>query len=101
MKRACLYQTSKRDIIRHAAFHLALNKKYYQMNKNTASKFKACFGSYICADILQLKREAQDPSPSDRNAEYYAKRPCARCVAVAAEIVGKELFVFPDEENSH
>jgi len=34
MKRACLYQTSKRDIIRHAAFHTTLNEKKCDSMKN-------------------------------------------------------------------
>jgi C_GCAxxG_C_C family probable redox protein len=64
----------------------------YEDVQRTATAFKREFGSYICADILQLRRQPQSPESSDRNAEYYAKRPCARCVAVAATIVGHELF---------
>jgi len=64
----------------------------YAAVQRTAKAFKDHFGSYICADLLQLKRAPQDPSPSDRNAEYYLKRPCARCVAVAAEVIGNELL---------
>jgi len=63
----------------------------YAAVQRTAAQFKDRLGSYICADLLQLRREPQEVTPSDRNAEYYAKRPCALCVAVAAEILGKEL----------
>lgn len=31
------------------------------------------------------------PSPDDLNAEFYAKRPCAFYVAVAAELVGERI----------
>jgi len=31
------------------------------------------------------------PSPDDPNAEFYAKRPCAFYVAVAAELVGERI----------
>jgi C_GCAxxG_C_C family probable redox protein len=63
----------------------------YAAVQRTAAQFKDRLGSYICADLLQLRREPQEVTPSDRNAEYYAKRPCALCVAVAAEILGKEI----------
>ena len=63
----------------------------YAAVQRTAAVFKEKFGSIVCADLLQIKRSPQEPTPSDRNAEYYAKRPCARFVAEAAEIVGKEL----------
>lgn len=63
----------------------------YAAVQRVAAKFKERMGSYICADLLKLKREPQNVNPSDRNAEYYAKRPCALCVAVAAKILGEEL----------
>jgi len=64
----------------------------YQAVQRTASEFKAEMGSYICADLLKIKRQPEDASPSDRNARYYALRPCSRCVAIAAEIVGAEIL---------
>jgi C_GCAxxG_C_C family probable redox protein len=63
----------------------------YAAVQGTALKFKERMGSYICADLLKIGRQPQNPVPDDRNYEYYAKRPCAYCVAVAAEILGKEL----------
>jgi len=63
----------------------------YDAVQRTALTFKDKMGSYICADLLKLKRVPQPPTPDDRNADYYAKRPCAYCVAVAAEILGNEL----------
>ena len=64
----------------------------YAAVQRTASEFKAEMGSYICADLLKIKREPETPVPSERNAKYHALRPCARCVAVAAGIVGKEIL---------
>lgn len=64
----------------------------YAAVQRTAQVFKDRFGSYICADLLQVKRRQQTTNPSDRNSEYYAKRPCARLVAEAAEILGKEIL---------
>jgi C_GCAxxG_C_C family probable redox protein len=66
----------------------------YAAVQRTASEFKAEMGSYICADLLKIKREPETPVPSERNAKYHALRPCARCVAMAAEIVGKEILKY-------
>lgn len=63
----------------------------YAAVQRTALNFKDKMGSYICADLLKIGRQPQSPTPDDRNNEYYSKRPCAYCVAVAAEILGEEL----------
>lgn len=63
----------------------------YSAVQRTAKQFKEKMGSYICADLLQIGKHPQDPNPEDRNSDYYAKRPCAYCVAVAAEILGREI----------
>lgn len=63
----------------------------YESVQRTAIKFKEEMGSYICADLLKIDRRPQQPNPDDRNSEYYNKRPCAYCVAKAAEILGNEL----------
>jgi C_GCAxxG_C_C family probable redox protein len=64
----------------------------YKMVQKTANAFKAEMGSYICADLLKIKHVPQNPESSERNEAYYKSRPCTRCVAVAAEIVGKEIL---------
>jgi C_GCAxxG_C_C family probable redox protein len=63
----------------------------YKVVQRVAEAFKADMGSYICADLLTLKREPQSPESSERTQKYYDLRPCTRCVAVAADIVGKEI----------
>jgi len=63
----------------------------YESVQRTALRFKEEMGSYICADLLKIDRRPQEPNPEDRNSEYYKKRPCAYCVAKAAEILGNEL----------
>jgi C_GCAxxG_C_C family probable redox protein len=63
----------------------------YEAVQRTGLTFKEKMGSYICADLLKLKRVPQTPTPDDRNADYYAKRPCAYFVAQAATILGHEL----------
>ena len=64
----------------------------YKAVQRTANEFKSIMGSYVCADLLKIKHEPQHPESSERTDAYYKTRPCARCVALAAEIVGKELF---------
>jgi hypothetical protein len=64
----------------------------YKAVQRTANEFKSVMGSYICADLLRLKHEQQNPESSERNKDYYKTRPCARCVSLAAEITGKELL---------
>ncbi|MDD5183944.1 MAG: C-GCAxxG-C-C family protein [Paludibacter sp.] len=63
----------------------------YKAVQRTAYEFKAIMGSYICADLLKLKHEPQNPESSERNETYYKSRPCLRCVAIASEITGKEI----------
>jgi len=64
----------------------------YKAVQRTAAEFKSVMGSYICADLLKTKREPQQPESAERNEAYYNLRPCTRCVAVAAEIVGREIM---------
>lgn len=63
----------------------------YKAVQFCANSFKEINSSYICAELLQIKREQQQPIPDDRNAAYYAKRPCAKLVADAAVIIGSLL----------
>lgn len=69
----------------------AAKTKNYDAVQRTAKEFKAEMGSYICADLLKTKHQPENPKPSERNAKYYALRPCTRCVAIAAQIVGNEI----------
>ncbi len=69
----------------------AAKTESYASVQRTAGAFKEKLGSYICADLLKIGREPQSVTPDDRNVEYYAKRPCALCVAVGASVLGKEL----------
>jgi hypothetical protein len=63
----------------------------YAAVQRTAGVFKSRFGTIICRDLLQIKQSKESPVPSDRTAEYYVKRPCARFVVEAAAIIGKEI----------
>ena len=63
----------------------------YGKVQELAAQFKSEMGSYICAELLQIRREPQEPVPSERTRLYYNLRPCTRCVATAARIFGEEI----------
>ncbi len=64
----------------------------YKKVQEVANAFKAEMGSYICADLLKLKHQPQNPVSSERNEVYYKSRPCIRCVRVAAKIIGNKIL---------
>lgn len=64
----------------------------YGKVQELAAQFKSEMGSYICAELLKIRREPQEPVPSERTRLYYNLRPCTRCVATAARIFGEEIF---------
>lgn len=65
----------------------------YAMVQRMAGLFKEKNGSIVCGTLLESRKiEAQTtPTPSERTAQYYAKRPCARMVADSAAIAGRML----------
>ncbi len=62
----------------------------YAAVQSMVNQFKEKFGTINCGELLRLP-VSKGPAPSERTAEYYAKRPCARFVAYATEILGKHL----------
>ena len=60
-------------------------KAQYTAVQALSAKFREQTGSIICREIL--KNPPSDPNPSPRTAEYYAKRPCARMVLTAGQIL--------------
>ena len=60
-------------------------KAHYTRVQQLAGKFREQVGSIVCREIL--KNPPSDPNPSPRTAEYYAKRPCARMVLLAGQIL--------------
>lgn len=64
----------------------------YKAVQFVANAFKSEMGSYICADLLKIKHQPQNPESSERNEAYYKTRPCTRCVDTAARIIGNVLF---------
>ena len=70
------------------------NKKaHYRLVQDLAGKFREKVGSIVCREIL--KDPPSDPNPSPRTAEYYAQRPCARMVMIAADILDDYIRDHP------
>ena len=73
------------------------NKKaHYQLVQYLAGRFREEVGSIVCREIL--KNPPSDPNPSPRTAEYYAQRPCARMVMIAADILDEYINEHPVEK---
>lgn len=66
----------------------------YALVQRFAAAYKQEMGSIVCREILGMKaqKSPESPKPSERNAAYYATRPCARSCAVAARIVARYLI---------
>ncbi len=62
-------------------------KATYELVQELAARYKEQAGSTICAEILKLRKDAPVvATPEARTPEYYAKRPCAKMVEMAARI---------------
>lgn len=49
-------------------------------------------GSYLCRELLQLRKDTPvTPTPDERTAEYYRQRPCLRMVESATRIYCERL----------
>ena len=62
----------------------------YAAVQKAAAEFERRMGSYICADLLGGVRPAGSV-PTERDAQFYKKRPCVECVRAAAEIAEELL----------
>ena len=68
-------------------------KEYYALVQELCGKFREETGSIICREILD--NPPSDPAPSPRTAEYYAQRPCARMVMIAAKVLDDYIASHP------
>ncbi len=66
-------------------------KRCYAMVQELAERFREENGSIVCRELLGLSQQKDNPTPSERTAEYYRKRPCVEYVATAARIVGEAI----------
>ena len=68
-------------------------RKLYTQVQELAGKFREKNGSIICREIL--KNPPSDPNPTPRTADFYAKRPCAKMVMTAAELMEEFMEEHP------
>ncbi len=72
-----------------------VKKEHYQLVQNLAGQFRDESGSIVCREIL--KNPPTDPTPTPRTEEFYRKRPCARMVMLAAQILDCYLTEHPQQ----
>ena len=70
-------------------------KAHYHLVQHLAGKFREEAGSIVCREILN--NPPSDPNPTTRTAEFYAQRPCARMLILAAEILDEYMAEHPVE----
>lgn len=68
-------------------------KAHYELVQRLAEAFRQEAGSIICREIL--KNPPSNPTPTPRTAEFYAQRPCARLVYLAATILDEYIAANP------
>jgi C_GCAxxG_C_C family probable redox protein len=73
-------------------------KEHYALVQELSAAFRAQVGSIVCREIL--KNPPSDPNPTPRTAEFYQKRPCARMVMLAAQILDDYIAAHPPV-NAH
>ncbi len=72
----------------------------YEEVQKYIRRFEEDNGSYICRDLLGLLEGQQDlPTPSHRDAAYYAQRPCLRLVEYAAQLTADWLAAHAPAED--
>ncbi len=70
-------------------------KALYSDVQALAGQFREQVGSIVCREIL--KNPPSDPNPTPRTAEFYQKRPCARMVNLAGQILDAYIAEHPLE----
>lgn len=69
--------------------------EHYKRIQGLAEAFKERNGSIVCRDILGKIAEDKSFIPSERTAEYYKSRPCAKMVEDAVEILEAYIEKHP------
>lgn len=65
-------------------------KEIYAKVQAFSNEFIKYNNSIVCKELLGLSK-ASNPNPSERNDEFYKKRPCVELVGMAVEIMEKIL----------
>ena len=73
-------------------------KAHYHRVQEYARRFQEQNGSIICRDLLRGIPVAAGPDPEERNAEFYARRPCLRLAGKAAALLDDLLAEISRQE---
>ena len=68
-------------------------KEHYTRVQLLAGRFREQVGSIVCREIL--KNPPSDPNPTPRTEDFYKKRPCARMVLLAGQILDEYIKENP------
>ncbi len=72
---------------------LETRTKVYDTVQKMAKEFEEMNGSIVCGDLLGINKPKDTGAvPTERNSEFYKKRPCVGCVEDCAKIVEKYLI---------
>lgn len=66
-------------------------KANYVFVRELAEDFRTEHGSIICADLMGIAHQAEDPTPAPRTKEYYHKRACGDIIAGAVRVYLRRL----------
>lgn len=62
----------------------------FSLTRELADTFRQEFGTLSCRELLHLDEKMESSArPNERTPDYYAARPCERCVAFCAELAQK------------
>ena len=61
--------------------------EHYARIQHLARRFAEETGSIVCSELLGIDKKKDSPTPSERTAEYYKKRPCRELVGLATGIL--------------
>lgn len=71
---------------------LETRTKVYDTVQKMAKEFEEMNGTIVCGDLLGINKPNDTSAvPTERNSEFYKKRPCVGCVEDCAKIVEKYL----------
>jgi len=64
----------------------------YAKVRELAGKFAEKNGSYICGELLKGIPLSDGSVPTERNADFYKKRPCLGCIKDSCDLIEKYLL---------
>ena len=80
---------------------LEMRTKIYDTVQQMAKAFEEKNGSIVCGDLLGINKPKDNGAvPTERNGEFYKKRPCVGCVEDCARLVEEYLLENLLENNA-